>query len=264
MARAAAYVLTAWAILPMAAQTAHATLLSALLVPGQSITVGDLTFSDFTYLGGGDMPTAGAINVVPSTSGDAGLLFQGAFVNMAGGVGFDAIFGYRVTALSGMTITGAELAGNPSNTGLGSVALTEVFTPQIGTLGIFSRSPGATILTDSLAFGAPATSLTVQNALQAGANSGASMLSFFTPTFHVVPTPEPASITLLGAGLAALAALGIKRRKSVLGGDFRSQNRSLSHVSAVRNRPGDGRPEKNSRFFGIFQHLSRVAVIIVR
>ena len=142
MARAAAYVLTAWAILPMAAQRRHATLLSALLMPGQSITVGDLTFSDFTYLGGGDMPTAGAINVVPSTSGDAGLLFQGAFVNMAGGVGFDAIFGYRVTALSGMTITGAELAGNPSNTGLGSVALTEVFTPQIGTLGIFSRSPG--------------------------------------------------------------------------------------------------------------------------
>ncbi len=62
------------------------------LIPGGSITVGSLTFSDFSYLGTGSMPTAAGVNVTtyvdPSTN-DVGLKFQGSFLDFPGG-GSDA------------------------------------------------------------------------------------------------------------------------------------------------------------------------------
>ncbi|HEY4311960.1 MAG TPA: hypothetical protein VGN12_21105 [Pirellulales bacterium] len=201
---------------------ARATMLSDLLNPGQTIQVGDLLFSNFTYLQTGDMPTASTVNVTPFTSlaGDNGLMIQGAFTDLPGNAGSDALVTYRVTELTpGVTITSAALAGNPSVVGgSGIVSGTESFLPTntTDTMNIFSGSPGSTQLSNSLSFGPGFTSLDVQNSVLAFAIDGAPTLSFFTPTFHTVsnPIPEPASVTLVGMAVGTLAWRRIRRKRS--------------------------------------------------
>ena len=91
-------------------QTAQATALSDLLVPGATLHVGDLTFSDFTYQSTGEMPAATSINV--ALSGSSGLLFQGAFLDIPVS-GSTGTFGYQVTADPGWSIVGQGCRATP-------------------------------------------------------------------------------------------------------------------------------------------------------
>ena len=63
---------------------ASATTLFDLINSSGSISIGSLTFSDFSYLGSGSMPNPAGVNVVtyvdPITI-DVGLKFQGSFID---------------------------------------------------------------------------------------------------------------------------------------------------------------------------------------
>src|SRR5262245_19529048 len=108
------------ALLTLTAHSSHAALtLADLTNPdgssnGQTVVVGDKTFSDFTYSATGDMPSASGVNVIPLTSGDLGLRFTGAFHDNAGGGASDAAITFTVTTSGGFHITDAHLSGNPS------------------------------------------------------------------------------------------------------------------------------------------------------
>jgi hypothetical protein len=205
--------LSALAVALSIVATAQATPLSTLLAPGQSIVVGSLTFDDFTYLGSGDMPTAASINVAPYTTGDAGLTFQGAFLDFAGGGGSDATIGYRVTSAAGTVISGAALFGNPNVViGPGTITVAQSFSPNVGSLEILANSPGSVQLSDGTALSSSVTSVNIQDVLQASATNGAATLSFFTPTFHVTRVPEPASAMLLALGVLGAGVGRVVRR----------------------------------------------------
>jgi hypothetical protein len=203
------------------ADLARATFLSDLLAPGATIQVGDLLFSNFTYQQTGDMPAADAVNVSPFTAitGDNGLMFQGAFADMPGGSGSDALVGYNVSSITpGVSISGASLAGVPTVFGgTGVMSVTESFLPTNPSdiFSIYGISPGSTITNATATFASPFTSLNVQDGVLALASSGLPGLSFFTPTFHTmaVPIPEPASVTLVGMAVATLAWRRVRRKK---------------------------------------------------
>lgn len=198
--------------------TASATLLSDLLVPGATLTVGDLQFGGFSYLDTGDMPGANAVNVVPYTdaAGEVGLKFQGAFIDFTPGSGSDALIGFTAADLvPGGLITDATLTGNPAVLGGAGVAsVTESFLPTDTntTLTIFAISPGTSQLSDSGDFAVGHTSVIVQKdilAFSAQVGGGVPTLSFITQTFSTTnpPIPEPSSVVLLGVGLLSLVCL---------------------------------------------------------
>lgn len=146
------------ALLLATAGSAHGALLSTLMTPGATIQVGDLLFSNFSYSPTGDMPDPTAVNVNPFTSvaGDAGLNFQGAFLDFLGASGSDAVIGYRVSTLTvGDAIVSAALSGVPTVLGgSGVLSVTQSFQPTnySDTLSIFAISPGATQNTSNVTF----------------------------------------------------------------------------------------------------------------
>ena len=199
-------------VLVGSADLARAVMLSDLLTPGATIQVGDLLFDNFSYLQTGDMPAATGVNVTPFTalSGDNGLMIQGAFTDLPGNQGSDALITYRVTDITpGNSVVGSTLSGVPTVLGgAGTIGATQSFLPNnvTDTMSIFATSPGSSQLTTNLDFAGLA-SLNVQDSVLAFAIDGTPQLSFFTPTFHTtsVPIPEPASITLVGMAVATLA-----------------------------------------------------------
>lgn len=201
-----------------AAQIPLPSPLSALVASADDfVVVGDLTFDSFSYVATGDMPPAADINVLEwsDSEGNAGLRFQGGFVDAAAGGASDALIGFSVVS-SGAPISDAHLSANPdvlggtAGTGLGSI--TETFLPEVSndSLSVFDNGT-VEQLSDSIVFNAPVGSLNVQKdilLLSAQGGAGAT-ISFVDQTF--TQTPEPAAFASLLVGLIGLGTLRRRR-----------------------------------------------------
>jgi PEP-CTERM motif len=194
------------------------TIVLGELLDGGSITWGDKLFDQFGYAATGDMPDASDVNVTTIVDGDGnlGLRFQGAFVDLFGDGGSDALITYRVmTTLPGFLISDVHLAGNPFVAGSGAVVVTESFQPDdLSTmLGIFDIEPGGnTNPTDFAFLAVPLKTLNIQKDILsiASVEGSAATLSFVDQTFSQVAVPEPSTISLFILGL--VAAWGLRRR----------------------------------------------------
>jgi hypothetical protein len=217
-------VLTALLAVCAAPLAAAPVTLNDLINGPQSITVGGLVFSNFSYTATGDMPTPQFINVTPFTDGfgNLGLTLQGGFLDLPGGGSSDALIDFHVSVLEGSgLITGATLNGNPNVVGgNGLITATETFLPTGGNslLSIYDIVPGAIKLSDSLTFNTGFSALDVQIDVLALSNGGIPILSFLDPVFTQSPngqpnTPEPATVAMMAMGLGGLGLFRRLRRK---------------------------------------------------
>ena len=171
-------------------------LLSSLLDGAGTITVGDKTFSDFTYSAVGDMPPATAINVIPIVdSGDFGVRFQGGFIDLVGGGASDSLITFTVSA-PGPWIEGAVLSGNVDAASPGVASITETFLPEHTTTALTITS--GVNLSDSVLFGAPVQTLPVQKDILLLAADSPATLSFVDQVFPQVPEPSTGLMLAFG------------------------------------------------------------------
>ena len=197
-------------------------LLSTLLVPGQSMTVGDKIFTEFGYSFTGEMPGPTLVNVIPIQDdfGNFGIRFQGGFMDLASSPGAsDALITYMVEAGPGFLISDAHLAGNPNVMGtVGAISVTETFLPlgQQGeyTLEIFDdENIDEAQLMDAVDFLPPVKKLSVQKDILGIAVTGGQSvtLSMVDQSFSQVVIPEPITLVSLIAGAIAIGLLRPRR-----------------------------------------------------
>jgi len=198
--------------------------LATLEIAGNNAIVGNLEFSDFSYIpsnvvpgGPAPPPTAANVTVSPfSILGETGITFTGGFFAPAGSI-YDYAISYHVTALSG-TITDAYAVLTGGNFGgTGAVSAGETITTLGGALVVHFEPtiPGGPVV-GPVYFPAPETSLIVtKDILIVGGSLGATV-SIISQGFSSTTIPEPTSMALLGIGLSGLFTLRrFLRRTSV-------------------------------------------------
>lgn len=190
--------------------------LADLIANGDTITVGDKIFDNFSYAATGDMPDADDVNVIShiDAHGNFGIRFQGGFLDLAGGGASDALITFDVTITqagidAGNLISDAHLSGNldviGGSGGSSFGAITETFLTGNATdvLSIFATEDSA-VLVDWVDFDDLVTTISVQKdiILFADDDAVATTLSFVDQSFSQIP--EPGSLALLGLGGLAL------------------------------------------------------------
>jgi len=207
---------------------AKAVFLSDLLVPGATLTVGDLTFSNFSYQPPDGPPAPINVTVTPFTDGfgNQGIQIGGGFSQLIPPEvnPLDVRLAYTVTSTVGLT--DIHLSGNPAISPIGAtgaVVVTESVTPaggatlapiQIYAINNISGQP-VTQAADQLIFAnGPYTSLDITKDILLTSGTGIPSISFINQTFSV---PEPGSVILMGLGCLGMVGYGLKRRQSLVG-----------------------------------------------
>jgi hypothetical protein len=168
-----------------------------------TVVVGDetLTFSAWTYsptaLGGAIAPPASAINLKAFVSGnETGFFLTGPLIALSNQV-LDVAISYTVTAPKGEFLNDATLtiAGSVGGTGVATVG--ETLSNGLG----LSATVGGPMI-DTIGF-APVQTLTVfKDIILTGGANGFASVSIVAQGFSSTVVPEPASLGLLGIGLA--------------------------------------------------------------
>jgi len=211
--------------------TARAAFLSDLLVPGATLTSGEFTFSNFTYLPPTGPPLPGVVTVTPFTdaSGFNGIQIGGGFQQT--GVGqTDVRIGYTVTDNLGARITDVHMDGNPfvspANANGNAIVTESVYAPgqavAVASGQINANDPpGSQSTTLVLNPPGPYSTLTVTKDIlltvaarteTPPSGSDVASVSFIDQTFSVVP--EPASVVMMGMGVG-IVGLAFRRRMAV-------------------------------------------------
>jgi hypothetical protein len=197
-----------------AAQINLPSALPPLEVPGNFAILGNLRFSNFTYVTAplGSPPPDSAVTVSNFTSvpGEPGITFSGAFAAAATQT-VDYKLSFMVTTTDGTQLTDAYLAlgGFVNFGGTGSVSIGETITNLSGT--VISKvpfqisTPNQTSDTTSLLPPA-STILVTKDILITGGSNGAAF-SFVNQGFSSAAVPEPASLVLVGIGVGGLFSI---------------------------------------------------------
>jgi hypothetical protein len=205
------------------------TALSNWLTSGFSCTVGDKTFSNFTYIASGTNPVPASgvtVNAIGPASTGAGILgtniglqFNAPWNAAQMGLSSDAAIGFTVTVSSGPALISdlglAQVSGiNPN----GSASVAELIcgtgptcTPNAFSTLTFQSSttcPGPScVLTATTTLTSNFGSVNVIKDIAAsggGVLGGFADVSVVQDTFSQTSIPEPVSMGLLGGGLALL------------------------------------------------------------
>lgn len=184
---------------------------------GYSCTIGDLLFSNFSYVGSGTNPiSAGQITVDTVTNDGIGLSFHAPWT-AAAGMTSDGTIDFTVTALSGgNVIEDFGLAQTSGVSGDGSASVAENGcgpAPCVATGGsiyvLTFQDSGARSAQGETTF-TPVSSVDVEKDISVNGNTGFATLSVVQDTFSQVP--EPLSLGLMGGGLALVGLTRLRRR----------------------------------------------------
>ncbi len=187
--------------------------LSTLETAGNYAIVGDLKFSNFSYVPTPSTagPAASAVSVHSFTilPGETGISFNGAFA-AAAGTTVDYAITYQVSTLDGAALKDAylSLGGFVNNGGTGTVSIGEtIFNTSgqvISSVPFQVYSGGAN--SDTTMLSGNNSTIIVQKDITVTGGSAGAVFSFTNQGFSTTMVPEPQSMGLLGIGTAGLLA----------------------------------------------------------